>query len=172
LASIFHDDIELIGLINIDSLLQKNDYRSSEEAYALISKLCMHNNAKVLIQGYNLDNYVIKDALNNDYEDFFTKELKIRKDYNYPPFNEISRLLVIGEYNDIYYFANYFKKVFLRMNTISILGPVYLPRIKGLQLIMKYNDFEKLSRLIEEVKNKFSDRKLIVNFERYPLGFN
>lgn len=172
LASIYHKDITLVGLINIDSLLYKNDYRSSEEVFSVVSKLMMHREAKVIIQGYNLDHYSLIDAINNNYDDFFEKELKVRKDYNYPPFNEISRLLIIGEYKDMYYFANYFKKVFARMSSMNILGPVYINRIKGVQLIVKYNDFERLSKLIIEVKKKFSDRKLIVNFERYPISFN
>lgn len=172
LASLYHPDINLVGLINIDSLLNKNDYRSSEEVYALVSKLVGARKAKVVIQGYNLEHYSILDAVNYKYDDFFEKELEIRKAYNYPPFNEISRLLVIGEYKDIYYFANYFKKVFARMSKTNILGPVYISRLKGIQLIIKYNEFEKLSKLIEEVKNKFSDKKLFVNFERYPISFN
>lgn len=172
LSSFFHEDIKLVGYINIDSLLNKNDYRSSEETFSLISNLRVNKNAKVIIQGYNIDHYSVLDAVSGDYDKFFEKEQENRKTYNYPPFNEISRLLVIGEYKDIYYFSNYFKKVFSRMSTTNILGPVYISRLKGIQLIIKYDDFERLSKLIDEVKNKFKEKKLIVNFERYPLSFN
>lgn len=172
LASIYHDDIRLVGLINLDSLLQKNDYRSSEEAYSIISKLCMHKSAKIIIQGYNIDHYAVIDAINNNYEDFFTKELKQRKDFSYPPFNEISRLLITGEFNDMYYFANYFKRMCESRNTTSALGPVYVNKLKAVQLIIKFSDIEKITRLIEDVKNKFGDKKLIVSFERYPVSFN
>jgi hypothetical protein len=58
------------------------------------------------------------------------------------------------------------------MSTTQILGPVYISKIKGIQLIIKYNDYDKLYKLIEEVKKKFSDKKIFVNFERYPLSFN
>lgn len=172
LASFYSENIGVIGLINIDSLLNKNDYRSAEETYSLITRLVIGNNRKTIIQGYNLDHYSILDAITGNYDRFFEKELEIRKSYSYPPFNELSRLLVIGDYRDIYYFANYFKKIFRRMSQTNILGPVYLSRIKGIQLIIKYNDFDRLAKLIKEVKKKFSDKKLIVNFERYPISFN
>lgn len=171
LASIYHENIRLVGLINIDSLLQKNDYRSSEEAYSIVSKLCMHKDAKVIIQGYNVNHYAVIDAMNGNYESFFTKELKLRKDFNYPPFNEISRLLIIGEFNDMYYFAHYFKRMCDNRNTTSALGPVYINRLKAVQLIIKFSDIEKITKLIEDVKSKFSDKKLIVSFERYPITF-
>lgn len=172
IASLNHEDIGLVGYINIDNLLKKCDYRSSEETYSLVSKLSAKMEATVVIQGYNLDHYAITSALSGNYDSFFEKELENRKTYNYPPFIEISRLLVVGEYNDIYYFSNYFKKIFSRMSTTQILGPVYISKIKGIQLIIKYNDYDKLYKLIEEVKKKFSDKKIFVNFERYPLSFN
>lgn len=171
-ASLVSTNISLVGIINIDLLLNQNDYRSSEEVYSLITKARLNENAKLIIQGYNLEHYSIISAINNNYENFFEKELEMRRMLSYPPFNEISRLLITGEYKDIYYFSNYFKKIFSRMTKTQILGPVYLSRIKGIQLIIKYEEYDRLERVINEVVKKFSDKKILVNFERYPLGFN
>ena len=50
-------------------------------------------------------------------------------------------------------------------------GPVYDGSIRGVRLLIKHNNFERLSNLIDEVNIKFSDRKLTVNFERYPKAY-
>lgn len=172
LANFYHPSIKLIGIINADYILNVNDYRSSEMAYTTISKVNNYPDCQVIIQGYNLEHYSIKTAMNNDYESFYDQEIILRKDLNYAPFMETSRLLVVGDYRDIYYYANYFKKVFSRILKGEVIGPVYINRIKGIQLIIKFEDFPKLSTLIDEVNNKFKDKKLIVNFERYPKSFN
>ena len=80
----------------------------------------------------------------------------------------MNKITVSGEFKDIYYFANYFKKAFKRFDKGDCLGPVYVPKLRGVQLIVKHNDFELLSSLLDEVEKKFSDRKLRVSFERYP----
>ena len=52
-----------------------------------------------------------------------------------------------------------------------VLGPTYIKLRKGVQLIIKNNDFEKLSTLIDEVENKFSG-KVQISFERYPRSLS
>ena len=172
LANFYHPTIKLIGIINADYILNINDYRSSELAYTTISKVNNYQDCQVVIQGFNLDHYSIKDAMNNDYESFYNQEIILRKELNYAPFMETSRLLVVGDYRDIYYYANYFKKVFSRITKGEVIGPVYINRIRGIQLIIKFEDYLKLSTLIDEVNKKFKDKRLIVNFERYPKSFN
>ena len=171
LQSLYNRSIKLIGVINSDSILNLSDYRSSEMCYQLLSKL-VSADSEVIVQGYNFDHYAIHYGITNDFEGFYETEIENRKAYLYPPFNEVSRLVVIGDYKDIYYYANYFKKVFNRIIQGECLGPVYITRLKGIQIIIKHQNFEKLSTLIDEVNQKFSDKKLIVNFERYPGTFN
>lgn len=161
-------EIGLIALINADALLYADDYRSAEMCYRLITKALDYRTAKTVIQGYNLDHRAITDALNNDYLSFYREEIITRGYATYPPYAELNKLTVSGEFKDIYYFANYFKKVFKRFKKGDCLGPVYLSKIRGVRLIIKHNDFPLVSSLIDEVEKKFSDRKLRVNFERYP----
>lgn len=165
-----HEDIKLVGILDIDNLLNKNDYRSSEEVFNIITKLSS-NNGDIYLQGYNLNHFSVISAINNDFISFYEQEIKNRKLYKYPPFVELNKLIIIGDYKDIYYYSNYFKKVFSKIIEGNVLGPVYIKRVKGIQLIIKHNDYTKLYRLIEEVNNKFKDRKIITNFEKYPKLF-
>lgn len=170
LVGLYHPAIKLIGIISCDSILNRNDYRSSEITFGLISKFTRYD-AEVIIQGYNLTNPAIRFALENDFESFYNQEIEIRKNFRYPPFAELNKLEISGEYKDIYYYANYFKKIASKILKGECLGPVYDGSIRGVRLLIKHNNFERLSNLIDEVNIKFSDRKLTVNFERYPKAY-
>lgn len=163
--------IKLVGVINADGILNFGDYRSSETVFRMISKLRRSFSGSVIVQGYNLDHYAITDAVSGTYDQFYETEIVNRQNFLYPPFTEINRLIIIGAYKDIYYYANYFKKIYHRIGQGTALGPVYLPKVRGVQLILKHNNFSKVSELIDEVNKKFKEQKLIVNFERYPSSF-
>ncbi|MGD9605218.1 MAG: primosomal protein N' [Bacilli bacterium] len=171
LLSLISQEIGLVGVINADNLLNYGDYRSLENVFSLIAKLRDSMVPQVFIQGMNLEHEVITKATTKHYEQFYEQEILKRQNLSYPPFVEINRLVIIGDYREIYHYANYFKKVFKRISQGDVLGPVYLSTVRGVQLIIKHQDFVKVSRLIDEVNSKFKPQKLIVNFERYPLTF-
>lgn len=170
LAGLYHPHIKLIGIISCDSILNRNDYRSSEIIFGLISKISRYQ-AQVIVQGFNLNHPAIRFALENDFEGFYKLEIENRKNYNYPPFAEFNTLEVSGDFKDIYYYANYFKKIAAKVLKGETLGPVYDGRIKGVRLLVKHQNFERLSKLIDEVNKKFESKKLTVNFERYPKAY-
>jgi primosomal protein N' (replication factor Y) len=169
LLDLYHPDIRLIGLINADAILNLNDYRASENAYITIAQARNHPDCEVIVQTHYADHPAIKAGLTDDFESFYQSEIEIRKNFLYPPFSEVNKLTVCGEYKDIYYYANYFKKVASRIIKVDLLGPVYVPRLKGVRLIIRHQNFPKLSELIDEVNRKFKD--LTVYFERYPKSF-
>lgn len=161
-------NLEMIGLLSIDSILNYSDYKASYYVFSLIYSAL--NKANVLIQGYNLDYYAIKYAIKGDFNGFYTEEIKARETFNYPPFSEVNKIIITGEYKDIYYCANYFKKVYSSMTKTQnmVLGPTYVKLKKGVQLIIKSKDYEKLFTIIDEVKNKFKNTSVVISYERYP----
>lgn len=164
-------DLDLISLLQVDNILNFSDYRASFNTFSLIyNSLNVEN---VVIQGFNLDHYSIKYGVLGNFDSFYMQEIEYRKLLNYPPFTEINKILITGDYKDIYYCANYFKKVYSSIFKVNdmVLGPTYIKLRKGVQLIIKNNDFEKLSTLIDEVENKFSG-KVQISFERYPRSLS
>ena len=164
-------NLELIGLLSIDNILNTSDYRASFNAFYMIYNAIKNSN--VIIQGYNLEHYAVKYALSADFPGFYNEEIKFRENFNYPPFYELNKILITGEYKDMYYCANYFKKVY---NTIfktqnMVLGPIYIKLRKGVQLIIKNSDYNKLSDFIDEVNKKFEKSNIEISFERYPRIF-
>lgn len=168
-----YDNLGLVALINADNILNNSDYRSSQILYQNISKVINRDKVIGIFQGYNLDHYSVVDAISGDFFSFFTKELEFRNNLKYPPKYDIMRLIILGPFRDMYYAANYFRKIYRSIfdENSEILGPVYVKRYKGVQLVLKTNDFEKVSKLFDEVEKKFSSKNVTFKFERYPKLF-
>lgn len=162
----------LVGLIAVDNLLNTSDYRASYNTFSLISNAI--KSSDIVIQGYNLDHYAIKYGVTSDFVSFYNDEIKVREAFKYPPFYEVNRLIISGDYKNMYHAANYLKKVYgtLMQDTNLCLGPTYIKTRKGVQLILKHRNYEKVINLINEVSNKFSNNNVLFNFERYPRSFN
>ncbi|MFA7010803.1 MAG: hypothetical protein WC240_06240, partial [Bacilli bacterium] len=173
MLSLKNPAIKLIGILDIDRLLNINDYKASEMTYGLLADALVDPNAKVVIQGYHLDHFAILNGISQNFIDFYNEEIKYRQEYFYPPFAEVNRLIISGTFKEMYHYANSFKKSFnyLFQNEGVILGPVYLAKYMGVQLIIKHNDFTKVNRIMEEVSKNLSQYQLTLNYERYPRNF-
>lgn len=161
-----NSNIELVSLLSSDRLLNLNDYRANEYTYNSIAKII--NNKVVIVQTYYPNNNIIKYASQGDYEKYYSEEIKNRKAFDYPPYKDMSRITITGEYQEIYHFANYFKKIYKRIINDSILGPAYDYKIKGVKLIIKYDDYDKLINVYDETRLAFKDKKVLSSFERKP----
>lgn len=161
-----NSNIELVALLSGDRLLNLNDYRANEYTYNNIAKII--NNDKVIIQTYYPNNTIINYASKGDYEKYYEEEIDRRKKFNYVPFMEVSKITITGDFKEMYHFANYFKKVYTKIISENILGPSYDYKIKGVKLIIKNNDFDKVIKIYEDTKITFKNKNVICNFERKP----
>lgn len=91
-----HDisNVTLVGILGVDSLLNMNDYLSSERAFQNIYQVAGRAGrgkykGKVIIQTNDKDNYVLNAIKNNSYEEFYEKEIKFRENFEYPPFVDL-----------------------------------------------------------------------------------
>ncbi|MDD3171665.1 MAG: primosomal protein N' [Bacilli bacterium] len=169
-----NEAIKLIGILDIDRLLNINDFKASEMTYSLLNRALAYTSTKTIIQGYTLNHYAILCGINNDFDGFYDQEIKYREECFYPPFAEANRLIISGDFKGMYHYANSFKKSFnyLFKEKGTVLGPVYLTKYMGVQLIIKHNDFAKVNRIIDEVTKNLTQYQLTIIFERYPRYFN
>ncbi len=91
-----HDmpNVTLVGIIGADALLAMNDFSASERAFSNIYQVSgragrSKKEGRVLIQTSDCDNYILQAVKNNDYNEFFDKEIEYRRTYGYPPFVDI-----------------------------------------------------------------------------------
>lgn len=98
-----HDfpSVTLVGILDADMSLQFSDYRSGERTFQLITQVSGRSGradmkGKVVLQTYCPENYILRYAVNYDYNGFFRNEIEIRKATFFPPFSLICRVMVTG----------------------------------------------------------------------------
>ena len=161
-----NSNIGLTAILSADRLLNSNDYRANEYTYNSIAKLISSEN--LIIQTYYPNNNVIRSASIGDYDSYYEKEIEKRKELKYFPYCDVNRITITGDFKVIYHFANYFKKVFTRIIDGDVLGPVYDTKIKGIKIIVKHNDYDKVIKIYKDTKIAFKDKDVQTSFERKP----
>ena len=129
------DDVNMVCVLGIDSMLNHPGYNSNEQAFNLITQVIGRagrraRGAKAVIQTYDSYNPVINMAANQDYTAFYNSEIAYRKLNTYPPF--CTMVTVAFTHNseataakDARRFLDIIKKEITNHNiTIVVLGPV------------------------------------------------
>ncbi len=85
------EDVNLVCVLGIDSMLNHPGYNSAEQAFNLITQVIgragrKRRGAKAVIQTYDSANPVINMAAAQDYTAFYNGEIAYRKLNTYPPF--------------------------------------------------------------------------------------
>lgn len=93
-------NVGLVGIINADVSLNIPDYRSAERTFQLITQVAgragrASGESRVIIQTYDPESDVIKDAAAGDYEEFYRGELLTRNIMNYPPYSDIISVALV-----------------------------------------------------------------------------
>ncbi|MBI1859138.1 MAG: primosomal protein N' [Candidatus Melainabacteria bacterium] len=91
-------NITVVGVILADSMLNFPDYISYERTYQLLTQVAgragrKDKPGKVFIQTYKTDEPLFQFVKNHDYEGFYDFEIKHRKEFLYPPFTKIIRII-------------------------------------------------------------------------------
>ena len=99
--SIDYKNVGLVGIIAADSSIRSGDYRGGERTYQLITQVAGRAgrgdfHANVLVQTMDSDSFYINAAINNRYDVFYQREIKLRKMMDYPPFSDIVEIAVSG----------------------------------------------------------------------------
>ena len=144
-------NVTLVGVISADTSLLFPDFRASERTFQLLTQVAGRSGRKdltgeVYIQTYSPDNMSLKFAQQHNFKQFFSSELPIRKELNYPPFGRLAYILIKGEDEQKVVAA---AEVFHRCLEIpeslgKILGPIAAPLSKikknfRWQIIIKSN---------------------------------
>ena len=97
--------VTLVGILDADMSLYFSDYRSGERTFQLITQVSGRSGradeaGKVVLQTCSPDNYILRYAVNYDYDGFFKNEIAVRKATWFPPYSLICRVMVTSENND------------------------------------------------------------------------
>jgi primosomal protein N' (replication factor Y) len=91
--------VTLVGVISADSSLTMPDFRAAERTFQLMTQVAGRAGRGelpgcVLIQTFYPEHYAIQDAIKQDYNAFYERELHYRQIMAYPPFTSLANIIV------------------------------------------------------------------------------
>ncbi|MCQ2978489.1 MAG: primosomal protein N' [Clostridia bacterium] len=95
-------NVTLVGIVAADIMLNFQDFRAPERTFQLIMQVAgragrAEKEGEVLMQTYEPDNYAIENAAIYDYENFFNKEIMLRKLMNEPPYSYLFYIQIVSD---------------------------------------------------------------------------
>jgi primosomal protein N' (replication factor Y) len=191
-----HDfpNVTLVGVISADLSLNWPDFRAGETTFQLLSQVAGRTGrgttpGRVIIQTYNPSHYSICAARDYDYKGFFTREIGLRRQLNYPPFSSIANLRFFGNSKSKTEqiavqmktrISKILKKKLRSKKDIEVLGPVEAPigKLKGKyrqQILIKSRRLTYLNQLLNEIDGLSSQIigtsgvRLIIDVDPYQM---
>ena len=101
-----HDfaNVTLVGILAADLSLFAGDYQSSERTFQLLTQAAGRAGrgdrpGEVIIQTYQPEHYCIQTAAAQDYDSFYSQEIRFRQMLHYPPDRPMMVMLAEGEHD-------------------------------------------------------------------------
>lgn len=101
-----HDfpNVTLVGIMCADMSLYMPTYKATEDTFDIIMQMegrsGRNKQGDSVIQTYDTESYGITSAINQNYDEFYEKEIEFRKILNYPPFSTMLTCMVKSNNED------------------------------------------------------------------------
>ncbi len=91
--------VTLVGILSADQSLGLPDFRAGERVFQLLTQVSGRAGrgdkpGEVVLQAFDPDHPVLMEAIRQDYEAFYKREVEYRRALRYPPFTAMVQLLV------------------------------------------------------------------------------
>lgn len=161
-------NVHLVGVLNADHLLNFPDFRAHERTYQMLSQVAgragrKELRGKVLIQTYQPQHVIIQQVIDGNYEQMLEQQLKDRKEYHYPPYNRLIRIVVNHtDMETVKKASEWIVNVLLQSYSGQLLGPIFPPiaRVRNryrMQILIKIGDQQSRTR-VKKIINKTLER--------------
>jgi primosomal protein N' (replication factor Y) len=127
----FHN-VTLVGVVSVDAGLGLPDFRAAERTFQLLTQVSGragrgHRPGIVIIQTYHPEHYALVCARDQNYEEFYRREIVFRRTMHYPPFAALINVLIHDKDFDranstAFDFAREFREA-AKGSAIRVLGP-------------------------------------------------
>jgi primosomal protein N' (replication factor Y) len=123
------EHVDLVGIVDADSLLNFNQYRVNERAFQMMEQVSgragrKNNQGKVIVQLSQTNHPVIEFVKAHNYTAFYEFEINNRKHFAYPPFSRLMSILFKHKENHIAEeAANHFLKSLDTSIQKTVMGP-------------------------------------------------
>jgi primosomal protein N' (replication factor Y) len=87
--------VTLVGVLSADASLYLDDYRAAERTFAMLTQVIgragrSDKEGEAIIQTSNPNHECIKLACEQNYDEFYEREIRLRKELCFPPFCDIA----------------------------------------------------------------------------------
>jgi primosomal protein N' (replication factor Y) len=158
--------VTLVGVVSVDAGLSMPDFRAAERTFQLLTQAAGRAGrgdlpGRVLVQTFYPDHYAVRMAAEQNYEVFFTKEMRFRRLMHYPPWTALAN--IIAQHPDLERAAGVARliKDFLEVSEkgtqgMKVLGPSPAPlaRIEGryrIQTLVKAASRARLNEVLHRL---------------------
>ena len=91
--------VTLVGVVSADAGLNFPDFRSAERTFQLLTQVAGRagrgtSPGRVILQSWYPDHYALRFARCQDYAGFYDQEIEFRKLMGYPPFQNLTQILI------------------------------------------------------------------------------
>ncbi len=152
--------VQLVGILNADSLYNMPSYLAGEQAYTMITQCAGRagrgdEQGSVVLQTYEPNHYIIRAAVQADYKKFYEREITYRKAMLYPPY---VRLLRITSFSASYETAR--KRAESLYDWLAKIAPALTPPIL---LVRPYDE------AVKKIRNQYYISILVKGQNLAPL---
>ena len=169
------DNVNLVGVLDADMLLNRTDFRAFERSFNLITQVAgrsgrREKRGKVIIQTGDPDHWVIQHIINNDYIGFYKNEIIERANFFYPPYYKVINITLKHKDENVINQASHQLAMKLRESFKErVLGPEF-PVVKRI-----YNLY--LKQIILKIEKDAGDKKIKERISKileefYSVPFN
>ncbi len=126
-------NVQLVGVLNADSLINYPDFRSHERTFQLLQQVSgragrFDERGKVIIQTYNPYHRIFQQVSVNDYTGMYDDQVEERYQYKYPPYHRLIRItLKHRDHNMVNEASEWFAKGLRNVFQANVLGPEFPP---------------------------------------------
>ncbi len=155
------DHVGLVGVIYADQALHYPDFRAAERTFQTLVQVSGRAGRKfeqgnVMIQTFQPTHPVFADVISGDYKAFYSREIKERELFKYPPFVRQIAITIRHKHADLSREAAQLLVMELRsMFGERVLGPSVptIARIRNQYIHMVYIKMERDGKVIAEIKH-------------------
>tara|TARA_R110002074_G_scaffold161480_4_gene319358 strand:+ start:27991 stop:30447 length:2457 start_codon:yes stop_codon:yes gene_type:complete len=176
-------NVNLVGVMNADSLLNFPDYRAHERTYQLLTQVSgragrTKKRGRVIIQTYNPFHQILKQVTTSDYDGMYSEQLYEREQFKYPPVNRIIKVTFKHKnYNVLNEAADWFAGALRSNFGGTVLGPEYPPvaRIRNQYLkhiVVKVQKVQSLAQTKSNIRRIEKSFKAVAMYRSVRVIYN
>lgn len=165
-------NVTLVGVIDGDQSIYSSDYKGIERTYDIITQVVGRSgrgqtSGRAIVQTNAADNEIFELIASQKYDDFFNREILLRKRLLYPPFCDMSIIGIVGlSENLVLQAGNRIFKIITELIAIdfkdvplTMFGPLpeMVLKVNGkfrYKIILKHKDNKRYRELIQIVLNR------------------